>query len=160
MGGTAPDRFSPDLTTSRAMLITILYRMEGSPAVDDTVWGYPFADVAPDAWYAEPVYWARMTGVMTGYSDEVFGPDDPVTREQMAAILYRYAQYKGVDTTARADLSRYSDDGQISTWAKDAFSWVNARGIINGTGDGVLSPKTGATRAQTAQILMNYQNIR
>ena len=160
MGGTASDRFSPELTTTRAMLITILYRMEGSPAMDDTAWGNPFRDVPSDAWYAAPVCWARMTGVMTGYSDEVFGPDDPVTREQIAAILYRYARYKGADTTARADLSRYSDAGQISTWAKDAFGWVNARSIINGIGDSVLAPKSSATRAQVAQILMNYQNIR
>ena len=157
MSGVAANRFAPELTTTRAMMITLLYRMEGSPAMDETSWGYPYRDVEPDAWYTAPVYWARMSGIMNGYSDEAFGPEDPLTREQMATILYRYAQYKGIDTSAVGDLSPYSDALQVSSWAKEAVGWANAEGIINGTSDTTLSPGGSATRVQAAQVLMNYR---
>ncbi len=160
MAGTSADTFSPDVTTTRGMIVTILYRLEGSPDMEDEIWGYPFADVDADAWYAAAVYWARMHGIVSGYSDELFGPDDVITREQMAAILYRYAQYKGYDTAARADLSRYTDGDQVSSWALDPILWANAEGLVNGTSDTTLSPRGSATRAQVAAILTRFcQNV-
>lgn len=138
------------------MIVTILYRLEGSPDIEDEIWGYPFKDVDANAWYATAVYWARMNGIVAGYSDELFGPDDIITREQMATILYRYAQYKGYNTTAKADLSKYTDAAQVGSWAAEAIRWAN----VNGTSDTTLTPKGSATRAQVAVILTRFcQNI-
>lgn len=160
MAGTSANTFAPDLTTTRGMIVTILYRLEGSPDIENEIWGYPFKDVDADAWYAEAVYWARMNGIVAGYSDELFGPNDIITREQMAVILYRYAQYKGYDTTAKADLSKYADATQVGSWATDAIRWANAEGLVNGTSATTLSPKGSATRSQVAVILMRFcQNI-
>lgn len=160
MAGTSANTFAPDLTTTRGMIVTILYRLEGTPNIENENWGYPFKDVDANAYYATAVYWARLHGIVAGYSDELFGPNDTITREQMATILYRYAQYKGYDTTARADLSRFTDAAQVGPWAVDAIRWANAEGMINGTSDTTLSPKGSATRAQAAAILTRFrQNI-
>ncbi len=160
MAGTSANTFAPDLTTTRGMIVTILYRLEGSPNIEDEIWGYPFADVDANAYCATAVYWARMNGIVAGYSDELFGPNDTITREQMAAILYRYAQYKGLDTTERADLSKYADAAQVGSWAMDAIRWANAEDLIGGTSNTTLSPQGSATRAQVAVILMRFcQNI-
>lgn len=160
MAGTSANTFAPDLTTTRGMIVTILYRLAGSPNIEDEIWGYPFQDVDADTWYATAVYWARMNGIVAGYSDELFGPDDTITREQMATILYRYAQYKGYDTTAKADLSKHTDAAQVGSWALDAIRWANAEGLINGTSDTTLSPQGSATRSQAAMILTRFrQNI-
>ena len=104
MAVTSANTFAPDLTTTRGMIVAILYRLEGSPNIEDEIWGYPFQDVDANAYYATAVYWARMNGIVAGYSDERFGPNDTITREQMATILYRYAQYKVYDTTDKANL--------------------------------------------------------
>lgn len=160
MAGTSANTFAPDLTTTRGMIVTILYRLAGSPDIENEIWGYPFKDVDADAWYAEAVYWARMNGIVAGYSDELFGPDNTITREQMATILYRYAQYKGYDTTAKADLSKYADAAQVGSWATDAIRWANAEGLVSGTSGTTLTPKGSATRSQVAVILMRFcQNI-
>ena len=160
MAGTSANTFAPDRTTTRGMIVTILYRLEGSPDIENEIWGYPFKDVDANAYYATAVYWARMNGIVAGYSDELFGPDDIITREQMATILYRYAQYKGYDTTAKADLSRYTDAAQVSSYAEEAVRWANAEGLINGTSATMLSPKSDAIRAQVAAILTRFcQNI-
>lgn len=160
MAGTSANTFAPDLTTTRGMIVTILYRLEGSPNIEDEIWGYPFQDVDADAYYATAVYWARMSGIVAGYSDEVFGPNDIITREQMATILYRYAQYKGYDTTAKADLNKYTDAVQVGSYAADAIRWANAEGLVNGTSATTLTPKGSATRAQVAVILTRFcQNI-
>ena len=101
-----------------------------------------------------------MHGIVTGYSDELFGPNDTITREQMATILYRYAQYKGYDPTGKADLSKYTDAAQVSSYAEEAVRWANAEGLINGTSATMLSPKSDAIRAQVAAILTRFcQNI-
>ena len=100
--------------------------------------------------------WAERRGIVSGYSDERFGPNDPITREQMAAILYNYTEYAGGDTSARADLSGYSDASEVSGWASDALSWANAEGLINGMTADTLAPKASATRAQVAAILERY----
>lgn len=161
MAGTSANTFAPDLTTTRGMIVTILYRLEGSPNIENEIWGYPFRDVAADAWYATAVYWARMNGIVAGYSDELFGPNDTITREQMATILYHYTQYKGYDTTAKADLSQYTDAAQVGSWAADAIRWANAEGLISGTSTTTLAPKGSATRSQVAVLLALFcQNIK
>ena len=160
MAGTSATTFAPDLTTTRGMIVTILYRLEGSPNIEDEIWGYPFKDVDANAYYATAVYWARMNGIVAGYSDELFGPNDTITREQMATILYRYAQYKGCDTKAKADLSSYTDAAQVGSWAVEAIRWANAEGLVSGTSATTLTPKGSATRAQVAVILTRFcQNI-
>ncbi|MDO4281428.1 MAG: S-layer homology domain-containing protein, partial [Peptococcaceae bacterium] len=156
MTGTSATTFSPNLTTTRGMIVAILYRMEGEPDLSNENLGYPFADVDASAYYGDAVYWARLNGIVSGYTSERFGPTDSITREQLAAILYNYAEYKGVDTSARNDLSSYSDSGSISGWATDAMQWANAEGIVNGMTATELAPKGNATRAQVAAMLERY----
>ena len=159
MNGTSATTFSPEGTTSRGMIVTILWRMAGSPDMEDKIWGYPFADVDATAYYGTAVYWARLNGIAGGYDNATFGPNDPITREQMAAILYRYAQYKGYDVSAKADLNKFTDADEISNYALEALQWANAEGLINGKGDGVLDPKGQATRAEAAAILMRFNEV-
>ena len=144
MSGTAQDQFSPDLTTNRAMLVTILYRLAGSPAVTG---GAAFTGVTSGDWYAGGVAWASANGIVTGYGDGRFGPNDPITREQMAAILYRYAGFAGQSTTGQADLSGYTDAGRVSTYAAEAMGWAVDRGLITGVSADTLAPGGSATRA-------------
>ena len=153
MAGTAADVFAPNATTTRAMIVTILYRLEGSPAVTGTS---AFVDVPAGQWYTDAVNWAAANQIVKGTSATTFAPNDSITREQMAAILYRYAQYKGYDVTKKADLSGYSDNGQVSAYAKDALAWANAAKLINGVTNTTLAPQGNATRAQVAAILMRY----
>ena len=153
MAGTAADVFAPNATTTRAMIVTILYRLEGSPAVTGTS---AFVDVPAGQWYTDAVNWAAANQIVKGTSATTFAPNDSITREQMAAILYRYAQYKGYDVTKKADLSGYSDNGQVSAYAKDALAWANAAKLINGVTNTTLAPRGNATRAQIAVILVRY----
>lgn len=148
--GTSASTFEPELTMTRGMLVTVLWRMEGSPrAVASS-----FTD-AGGSWYSSAVDWAAANGIVKGYSDKVFAPNDTITREQMAAVLYRYAAFKGVDVSAAKDLSGFADSASVSAYAKDAVSWAVAEGIINGA-DSKLLPAGGATRAQVAAILHRY----
>lgn len=157
MAGTSDTTFSPNATTTRAMIVTILYRLEGTPAVTGTT---AFTDVAAGQYYADAVVWAAQNGIVSGTSATTFSPDGVITREQMAAILYRYAQHKGYDVTAKADLSMFTDAAQVSTYATDAMAWANASGLISGTSATTLSPAGSATRAQVATILMRFcENI-
>lgn len=153
MAGTAADMFAPNATTTRAMIVTILYRLEGSPAVTGTG---AFVDVPAGQWYTDAVNWAAANQIVKGTSATTFAPNDSITREQMAAILYRYAQYKGYDVTKRADLSGYSDNGQVSAYAKDALAWANAAKLINGVTNTTLAPQGNATRAQVSAILHRF----
>ena len=140
MLGTSSTTFAPEQTTSRAMVATILWRLAGSPAADGTV---RFADVPQNTWYTEAVRWADSAGVVTGYSPEKFGPEDPITREQLAAMLWRYAQAAGADMSVgqNTDLLSYTDASDISPWATEAMQWACDAGILNGTGDGsTLTP--------------------
>lgn len=156
-GGMSKTIFEPEGNMTRAMLVTVLYRLEGKPSVTAE---NPFADVANSQWYTDAVIWAASSGVVNGVGDGKFAPDANITREQMAAILYRYAQKKGFDTTARADLKTYPDYGEISAYARDSLSWANVNGLIGGTtgadGKTILDPQGNATRAQVAAILMRY----
>lgn len=153
MAGTAADVFAPNATTTRAMIVTILYRLEGSPAVTGTS---SFVDVPAGQWYTDAVNWAAANQIVKGTSATTFAPNASITREQMAAILYRYAQYKGYDVTKKADLSGYSDNGQVSAYAKDALAWANAAKLINGVTNTTLAPQGNATRAQVSAILHRF----
>lgn len=160
MSGTSETTFSPDVTTTRGMIVTILYRLEGSPDLSNENLGYPYADVDANAYYADAVYWARQNGIVSGMSAEQFAPNNAITREQMAAILYRYAQFKGYDVSAKADLSVYTDAAQVSAYATDAMAWANGAQLITGTSQATLTPAGNATRAQVATILMRFcENI-
>ncbi len=149
--------FEPDTNMTRAMLVTVLYRIENSPS---TVNELVFTDVPDGAWYADAVLWAKENGIIMGVSETEFAPDNNITREQLAAIMYRYAGFKGIDTSNKADISGFGDSRIVSEWAVDSVSWANASGLINGVGEGLLSPEGLATRAQTAQILMRFNSIK
>ena len=152
MTGTAEDTFAPNATTTRGMIVAILHRLEDEPAAQDA----GFSDVADGSWYASAVAWAKETGIVNGYSDSTFGPNDAITREQMAAILMNYAEYKGQDVTASADLSGYADADAVSGWATDAVQWAVEEGLINGMSDDELAPQGNATRAQVAAIFQRF----
>ena len=154
MEGYGGDLFGPNDTLSRAQLCQIVYNMEGQPDVTgDSV----FTDVADGAWYADAVTWAAENGIVGGYGNGKFGPDAPITREQLAAILYRYAQAKGYDTTQGGMAIReYADFEQISDYAVEAMTWAVNTGLISGTSTTTLSPQGLATRAQVATILMRF----
>ena len=153
MTGTKADKFSPNAALSRAMLVTILYRMEGEPVVTT---GNTFSDVKDGTWYTDAVLWATGKGIVNGVGKDRFAPENDITREQMAAMLLRYADYKGYDTNTQIDLSGYTDVDQIGTWALDALRWANAQGLITGRTTNLLVPQGDTTRAETATILMRY----
>ena len=153
MVGTSTTTFSPDLTTSRAMIATILWRQAGNPVVN---YAMNFGDVDTSAWYGEAVRWAASEGIVSGYGNGKFGSNDPITREQLAVMLYNYEKNRGGNVKAAANLSDNTDASQISAWALDALRWAVSEGIVGGTSSIALSPKGQATRAQTAAILMRY----
>ena len=160
MNGYGTNLFGPNDDLTRSQLAQILYNLEGRPSLEGENLGYPFADVPGDAWFADAVYWARLHGIVTGYSDEQFGAADSLTREQLAVMLWRYAQYKGYDTDTSGSLAAFHDRSKVASWSKDAVTWAVKHGLITGTGDGSLSPQGTATRAQIATILMRFcQNI-
>ena len=149
--GTSTSTFSPNVTMTRGMLVTVLWRMEGSPKAVSP----DFADTR-GIWCSDAVGWAAANGIVNGFSKDTFAPNAAVTREQMAAILYRYAAFKGIDVSAAADLGNFSDFEAVSVYARSAMAWATAEGIINGTTDGRLMPGSGAQRAQVAAILHRY----
>ena len=155
MAGTGPTSFHPDMQVSRAMFVTVLWRLSGCPEADGQI---SFDDVAAGAWYEQAVRWAAGETITQGYGDNSFGPDDPLTREQLAAMLYRYAQSVGLDVSEQAELLPYSDASQISEYALPAMGWACGSGILSGTGSDTLSPQGTATRAQLAVILTQLCN--
>ena len=153
MDGTGADRFSPNAPLTRAMIVTILYRMAGSPSVSGSS---DFTDVAASKWFAKAVAWAAANGIVNGYGSGLFGPNDPVTREQLAAILYRYAVYGGMTAvTLEENLGGFADTAQLSAYAIQAMNWAVGQGLINGSGSNLV-PKAQATRAQVAAIIHRY----
>lgn len=154
MSGTSPKTFDPNLQTSRAMLVRVLYNMEGAPKTD----GYenPFADVNDGEWYADAIKWAYANNIVAGTSKTEYSPNVTITREQFAAILFRYAKYKNADVSRTTDTSSYKDFDETSTYAKEALTWANAMGYITGMSKTVIAPRGNATRAQMASILMRY----
>ena len=153
MVGMDEKTFAPDQQLSRAMLAVILYAMAGEPAVTGEG---PFTDVPAGCWYTDAIVWAAQNGIVCGFGDGTFRPNEAVTRAQAAVMLYGYAAFTGADVTARADLSAYSDAGQIPSWAMDAMQWANARRLIVGRDSSHLAPNGGATRAEMAAILSAY----
>ena len=152
MNGTTASTFTPNAATTRGMIVAILYRLEGSPSAGTAA----FRDVNASAYYASAVAWASANGIVNGYADGTFRPNAPITREQMAAFLFRYAAYKGQDVSRRADLGAFTDAGQIASYAVEAIQWANAQGLVNGTSATTLAPKGNATRAQAAAILARF----
>ena len=152
MTGTAPYVFSPSLTLSRGMAVTILHRLAGSPVGE----GLPFPDVESGTWYTQAVAWAAAEGIVSGYGDGRFGPQDPVTREQLAALLFRFAGAQGFDTAPRADLSPYWDSLQVGSYAREAMAWAVEMGLLTGRTQTTLVPGGTATRAETAVLLERF----
>lgn len=145
MNGTSANTFSPYQSITRGMIVTMFHRLEGSPAALPA----GFSDVPAGAYYAAPIDWASANGLVTGVGDGRFSPEAPITREQLTAILYRFAQYKGLDVTARADLGQFPDAPVVALYAADPMSWAVASGVMDGL-DGRLEPARQATRAQVA----------
>ena len=152
MDGVGGNRFAPNSETTRAQLVTILYRLEGEPAVSGDL---PFTDVEAGIWYTDAILWAAQNNIVNGVSDTEFAPGDDLTRQQLVTILYRYAEAKGYDVSASADLSGYPDADQVQDYAQPAMAWAVAEGIVEGM-DGTLNPAGNATRAQIATILMRF----
>jgi hypothetical protein len=157
MNGTGVGVFAPSVNVNRAMIVTVLYRLADSPDVSRVK--TPFTDVKHGEWYAPAIAWAYKNGVVNGTSGTTFSPTANLTREQFATILYRYAdEVNGIDTAVpdSAKLDKYSDKSQVSSWASEALIWTNHNGYIGGVSATLLSPKSGATRAQMATILHRY----
>ena len=160
MEGMSATTFQPNGTLSRAMAVQIFYNLEGQPDISGENLGYPYEDVNAQAWYGDAVYWARLTGVATGYGDGTFQPTDSITRQEFAQMLYNYAKHKGCDLSAEGDLSQFPDSGSVADWAEAAMSWANGNELINGHDDGTIDAAGIGTRAQAASILMRFdQNL-
>ena len=153
MVGMSETTFEPNTTVNRAQVVQMLYNLEGQPQVSGDS---GFSDIRDGQWYAKAVAWASANDVVAGYEDGTFRPTRAVTREEFAQILYNYAKCKGYGLSASADLGKFPDSGQVSSWAETALGWANGNGLINGHDDGRLDPKCSTIRAQAASILMNF----
>ena len=153
MLGTSKTLFSPHGTAMRGMMATILWRMEGSPVPKGK---NSFTDVEAGKWYADAITWTAENGIFAGYGKDKFGPDDPITREQLAAIFYRYADYKGYDLTVKGDLDKFKDADKITDYAKTAMQWAVGSGLVNGKSGNLLDPQGTATRAEIAAMLHRF----
>lgn len=156
MTGTSARTFAPDRPVTRAMLVTILWRLAGEPYGRVS----PFEDVLPGSWYAQAVSWAYDKGIVTGVTATSFQPDAPVTREQLCAILCRYAALTGKNTAASASLDAFTDRAQVSAYAEASVRWALQAGLLTGVGDGRLAPRSGATRAQLAVLLQRFAGLK
>ena len=156
MTGFTETTFAPKETMSRAMLVTALYRMAGSP---ETTYEESFPDVPSDQYYSVAVTWAANNGIVNGYGDGTFRPGTNVTREQLATMLYNYASVLGLDTSDRADLTTYQDGTSVSGYAKEPMRWAVAKGILSGTAAGKLKAKNDATRAEVAKMLLRFYQL-
>lgn len=152
--GTAPNKFSPSLTMTRGMLITVLYRLAGSPEIEGIE--NPFKDVKEDAYYYAPILWAHSKHIANGYADETFRPNQELTREQLATFLHRYANNMGFDTNSYTDLGKFNDAKNVSEFARESMCWAVGEGIINGTTPTTLSPTKSASRAEVATMIMRF----
>lgn len=152
--GTGQGKFSPGLTMTRGMLITVLYRLAGSPDVEGL--DNPFTDVPADSYYCAPILWAHSKHIANGYQDETFRPENQLTREQLATFLHRYANNMGFDTNNYADLDKYSDAKSVSEFARESMCWAVGEGIIKGVTETTLCPTKSATRAEVATMVMRF----
>lgn len=153
MNGSSGNSFAPQDKTTRGMIVTMLYRYDGSPVVSGQC---PFGDVAAGKYYRKAVIWAAENQIVGGLGGDRFGPDEPVTREQLAAILYRYANYKGYDTQRSVELAKFADRDDVGSYAVNAVKWAVADGLLSGVSATELQPKGFAIRAQVAAILMRF----
>ena len=153
MLGTSKTLFSPHGTATRGMMATILWRMEGSPVPKGK---NSFTDVEAEKWYADAITWTAENGIFAGYGKDKFGPDDPITREQLAAIFYRYADYKGYDLTVKGNLDKFKDADKITDYAKTAMQWAVGSGLVKGKSGNLLDPQGTATRAEIAAMLHRF----
>ena len=153
MSGVSDTTFAPNANTTRGMIVTVLYRMENQPnvTIDNS-----FKDVKSTDYYGNAIYWAKQNNIVSGYNSTTFAPNDNITREQMAAILYRYAAYKGYSVDKTSDLSNFNDTSNISNYALTPIKWAVSSGLISGMGDSAISPLGNASRAQIATILMRF----
>jgi hypothetical protein len=157
MSGTTTTTFEPNANMSRAMLVTVLYRLEGKPAITGS---NSFTDVQSGQWYTDAVIWASTNKIVGGYGGGLFGTTDSVTREQLATILMNYAKYKSYNVTKTTPLKAYADVASVDSWASDAMAWAVAEGLVTGTTTTTLAPTGTATRAQVATILIRFaENI-
>lgn len=150
--GTSEDEFSPHLGTTRGMITTMIHRLEGEPISNSLL---KFNDVIQDKWYAQAITWGNEKGIVVGYQDSIFKPDQNITRQELCAVLYRYAKYKEYDVSKSDDLSDFVDHKEVSSWALENVKWAVASEIIHGKGNGILDPKGIATRAEVATMLLN-----
>lgn len=153
MVGTGNNTFGVNVPLTRAMLVTVLYKLEDSPEVISST---PFTDVPNGSWYGNSVRWAYEQGITSGISKTAFGPNNKITREQLVTLIYNYATLKGRDVSIQNNLDEFTDQKSISSWARTSMSWATGSGIINGVGNNRLDPKGNATRAQVATILFKY----
>ena len=154
MNGVSENEFAPNQTLTRAMLVTILYRVEGSPRLESDS---TFSDVSLSDWYGAPIIWAAENGIVNGVSETEFAPNNAITREQIAAIMYRYANAKGYDVTQGGMAVReYEDYESISSWASEAMQWAVNTKLINGKTETTVCPQDNATRAEAATIIMRF----
>ena len=153
MSGVSSTAFEPNANTTRGMIVTVMYRLENEPNVNID---NSFEDVKPSDYYGNAIYWAKQNNIVTGYNSTTFAPNDNITREQMAAILYRYASYKGYSVDKISDLSQFSDVSKINDYALKPIKWAVASNLISGIGDSTISPLGNASRAQIATILMRF----
>ena len=153
MSGVSDTTFAPNANTTRGMIVTVLYRMENQPnvTIDNS-----FKDVKSTDYYGNAIYWAKQNNIVSGYNSTTFAPNDNITREQIAAILYRYAAYKGYSVDKTSDLSNFNDTSNISNYALTPIKWAVSSGLISGMGDSTISPLGNASRAQIATILMRF----
>ena len=155
--GTSETKFSPDAEMTRAMLVTVLHRLDGTPKVENAA---TFRDVAAGQWYSDAVAWASESGLVKGYTENTFGTDDSITRQDMVTILYRYLQYKGMTPDGAKEIADFTDAGEVSAYALDAVKWSYGTGLVKGTSERALSPRANTTRAQVATIILRYiENI-
>ena len=153
MNGTTETTFAPNEMLTRAMFATILYRAHGEPEVE---YEAIFPDVPDDTWYTDGVIWAYQNNIVKGYDNGKFGTDDNISREQLAVMMYRYANFMEYNVTAEGDLTVFDDVDSISSWAEDAMAWAVGCGIINGKKENFLDPAGEATRAECAAIIMRF----
>ena len=156
MKGVTDTTFAPNENLTRAMLVTVLYRAEGEPATNRSI---PFSDIDMGAYYANAVSWAKQNGIVNGVSENEFAPDESITREQIAAIMMRYAVYKGLDTVTLEENLHFADADEISEYAVSSMNWAFGAELINGKSESLLAPKDKATRAEVAAILHRYLNM-
>ena len=155
MSGTSAETFSPDVIASRAMLITVLWRIAGAETVEENL----FEDVPDTAWYKNAVNWAKRNGIAVGVSEKTFAPSAPVSREQLALIMQKFRRYLDLSVSGRSELRYFRDIDAVSGWAYDSVRWAVSNGILTGKDDHILDPKGAAARAELAQVIYKFMTL-